>query len=243
MLSQIITNNEGRVVNLSSSDYAATAIDYFWYKGGEDVYVGYNVTINSGIWGISTEFDVKRPSASISTETTSTKFGWNENVNPHFCGMIFHQYNPEDKYGITFNRTNLNLNGAQGNTSWLQRINSSIRRIKISGNWNVINNINNVLDGGVVFSGNDNTFDEPQLSAEDDNIQGVDANDNFSMWLMFKSNTANSIYIPLAKVSWYWSPKLEKIPPWTSTDNHSTNPAGVSLNGDATDFPTWVGVQ
>ena len=236
----IANTSEGRVVYLTSLDRTSQLIDYYWYVGNEDVYVGYTVIINGHSWGTSTNFDVKRPSASISSETIDVTV---PAVNIPNIGMKFYDYNTTTE-GIVFTRLNYSSNGASGNTAWIQKINSIIVDVKLAGSdWsNEISN-SNKLDGYIPYSSDQySTYDSPDHIATHSNIAGLKVNDNFSMWLMFKANSANSIYIPLAKVNWYWRPKLENEPPWTLTDDFSRNPSGSYISDICTsDFPTWDG--
>jgi len=59
------------------------------------------------------------------------------------------------------------------------------------------------------------------------------------MWLMFKPDGANSIWVPLRKVWWYWRASATKVNGQWQLDegsDHSVDPAST----DTTEYPTWT---
>lgn len=243
----IATTTEGRKVDLSSSDYTASSIDYYWYTGGEDVYVGYNVTINGGIWGISTEFDVKRPSSGIKTEMQPLYhevIPLQQNMFEYFLGLGWVRENGErkKKKGITFNLDNWNANGvSEGSISWLQIVNNTSSQYFYNNQWlNFPNSpASNKLDTTLPYSQNFPDWDSPSSTVRCSNtVTKVKRYDNFSMWLMYKSSTDQSIYVPLSKVDWSWGMTL--LTNNTLEDSYSS-PGQTVGPVNAGIFPEWSG--
>lgn len=69
------------------------------------------------------------------------------------------------------------------------------------------------------------------------NWKTVIVSDSAKTWVMFKSNTTNSIWIPLTSVSWAWSGKAIKLGDgtWQKDDEGVSGPTTVTN----LEFPFW----
>ena len=92
------------------------------------------------------------------------------------------------------------------------------------------------------FDGND-PIDEAGIEVFLPQWLKAEARDSFNMWLMFKSDKAASIYVPLARGSWVWRAGAQvtvgtKGPEW---EKRGLQPATLRpINGASTiEFPEW----
>ena len=70
------------------------------------------------------------------------------------------------------------------------------------------------------------------------NWKRVEVNDSAKTWVMFKSNTANSIWVPLNSASWSWSAVGQKNENGVWEVLNSTAPTPTLIPN--TEFPTWT---
>jgi len=81
--------------------------------------------------------------------------------------------------------------------------------------------------------------DIPNMGVSSNYLQ-VTASDNMKMWLLFKPDGSNSIFVPLRAVNWSWSgAATNNAGIWTleSGATNSVNPPDF----DTTTFPQWNG--
>lgn len=235
----IASTAEGRVENLTSSDLLNTSVNYYWVDGGEDREVKYFVNIASKAFGAFGYFDVKRPAAQceivIDSVRAYTDYPNGENI---YLGLGNHLLGIK---GIQFNRTGYQSNGTNGSTFWLQVINNTVNLIIEYDDTVISVNASNVVDPSITdykYATTQNTEDSPHLGTHLLSKR-MSANQNFSMRLMFQSNTANSIPVSLIRIDWNWSGDISRTGQnWSTTnpDSHNT-PSAV----DDSTLPTWTG--
>ncbi|HEX5733474.1 MAG TPA: hypothetical protein VF131_11630 [Blastocatellia bacterium] len=212
-----------QLTNLTSS-----SVDFYWVDGGEGRQVQYSVSVNGQPFTARATFNVKRPTATLTTTS-----GANVAVNSA-CGPLELHYGcgiPPGPAGITFTSSVTVPSGFSGTAEYVQRVNSTTRtRLKTNGVRLTLQGTG-LLDTDFPYGLN---YDSPGQGFAFDDLQ-VTANDSFTMWVMFKPSTANSIWVPLKKVSWSWSGDALRSGTLNS-GNHSGNQTGVN----STDHPQWT---
>lgn len=231
------------VTELTSQNLTQPTIDFYWLDGADSRQVQYSVTINNRPYTGKATFNVKRPTASITTTTGTVDIGTIQMTDFGATGYALHYGSRYGTPGISFHANATLPNGFTGDINWVQLVTSS-RRTKTP-----INGQEQVLEG----FGLDTTFPygDPNTGEESDSplqelsspcdYSSVSANDNFTMYLFFKPSNVpgTSIYVPLRKVDWSWSGtgttslycrlKLR-------SKSNTVNPTGV----DVTELPEWV---
>ncbi len=227
----IADTTEGRVVPLEPADLENTSVNYYWVNGGEDQQVTYVVELGNRAFGIEAYCDVKRPSADLTSITSTIIVIPNGQVRRLVFGN-----NAPVQAGISYNLSNSMSNGADGNLSFIQTIISSTRGKKpIGSNEYTSGTITNMLDKAIPYP---HLSDSPFQDADTNIYDGICVDDNFSLWLMFKPTSANSIYVPIRRLNWQW--KAIVTAPWTQIARQFTiNPTGV----DTFSFPIWDGCK
>ncbi|CAN5691336.1 hypothetical protein BH20ACI4_BH20ACI4_23100 [soil metagenome] len=235
------------VTELTNENLTQSSIQFYWVDGGNPRNVQYSVRVNNKSYSAIAKFNVKKPTATITTTTGSVGLGIIQ-VSPVPNDTIFalHFGKPfvTNQAGIRFNGSVALPSGVTGETIWVQVVNSSRRTRRPNGGREEI------LQG----SGLDTEFPygEPNTADEADspyeplempcNYVAVSANDSFSTYLLFKPQVTNgtSIYIPLKKVDWSWSGTGTRglsCSSWTlSNPTNTQNPTGM----DTTEHPEWV---
>ncbi len=72
-----------------------------------------------------------------------------------------------------------------------------------------------------------------------DNYQHVRANDGFCVYLMYKPTGADSIWVTLRTLKWYWSGSGTRGVNWSIVPNSVSIPAANPTSSDSTDLPLW----
>jgi len=205
----------------------------YWVDAGDNREVTLGCRIGTTQFNKHAFFNVKRPTASITTTTGSVSLDSNFNV------FGLHFGSPTGTPGISFSRSITMPSGfTGGDTQWVQLIDSITRTFTPNGGSIKTASGSGLLDTTYPYATGASTSDSPGQGVDSCNHSAVSANDSFSMWLMFKPSGTGSIFVPLRKVSWSWSGSGTRTGTcsWTlSTSNHSTNPT----DADSTDFPTW----
>jgi hypothetical protein len=225
----VASSSTGTVTSLSS--LTSSSISYAWVDGADGRQVTLAVTISGTPFTKTATFNVKRPTASITTSTGSVVVGTGWGDTELSFGV------DPSHHGIDFSRSITIPSGFSGSTEWIQLATPLRRRQLNSGTWER-------WEG----SGLDTQYPYPELSTgvtadspgehmTSDLLQDT-ADDSFEMWLMFKPTGTGSIWVPLRKVSWSWSGAASRSgSTWTlNSSSHSTNPS----DADSTTHPTWT---
>lgn len=210
----------------SVEDFVSKEVDFKATIGGDDV------------TGKST-FHVKRPVVPITTTTTSTSIQPDKNG----AQLIFSNLNLDPGISFTYTALPMIPSTFSGDTQWVQVVNSSSRIVTVNGK-DLYNNSFHGLDGCYPYDFRNQKTDDspvlgglPSLSRLDTGIATTD--DTYTMWLMFKPDLSNGVWVPIKKVDWYWNAEgdwtgIKWVVNTTNTHNAS-NPTFV----DTLDFPRW----
>ncbi|MCR9292691.1 MAG: hypothetical protein NXI32_08230 [bacterium] len=144
------------------------------------------------------------------------------------------------EYGIKFEATVTNETNPPGTVQWVQLLDTAIHATDKDGRpWGL--ELSGVLDTtypyNVLIAPNIAKDGPSQALFSDDRL--VDRRDDFEMYLLWKSSTANSIYVPLRKVDWYWEFYASSADgmQWNlDSSNYSHNPP----DQDAFNHPEWT---
>ncbi len=223
------------VTNLSSSDLQQSSIAFYWVDGGNGREVTYTVTVNEQIYSAKTTFNVKRPTATLTTTTGSVTISdaW---------GALEMCFGIPAAPGITFTRTVTEPPGfSGGSVAWFQRVPSTYRRKQDNDEvWWRRSGIS-VCDSHFPFPGhplNPDICEDSPGTVLTPYEQRRTVSDSFSMYVMYKP-TGTAIWVPLRKVDWNWSGECHRIlfDWWLDSSYHSTNPG----SSDSTTHPVWTG--
>jgi hypothetical protein len=210
----------------------------------------------------STAFQVFSPAVGPFTSDSSGKIGVDYpgfgNANDVLHYGYFPNYGdgkPGIKWTVTVTAPNYNGEGG-GVIAFFQRVNKDRRLTHDSGlkfksvsNGFVaddpipyIGSQRNINSGGTVTIGTQKTdpSDSPGLGLPSDFKKGS-VNDRFELYLMYRLGSAdalNTIWVPLAKLEWYWQGSASKLNnKWKlDSSNKSNNPTGSTT----TYIPTWT---
>jgi len=249
------TTNYGIVTPFLPENLLSHAVDYFWIGRGDNLTVAYRVTIDGHCYGNETTFNVRRPSATLRSNTTidvpAVDVDQDPRVGPGWNLPFGINLPWGDLAGINWHanvETSANENGTVaytqlGNTD-IHFVKSDNERIKVSSDGQL------VLDNTPQYR--DHLFpvdnDCSTSVSEDDSpstrltsyLQHVSRSDEFETYLMYKSDAAGSIWVTLCKLDWYWHGAAESHVngEWFlvgATDGYSIDPLGV----DSTHLPQW----
>jgi hypothetical protein len=226
----VATSANGSVTPLSNLQSAQ--LSFYWVDGAN----GRQVTVTGKVAGVTfnktTTFNVKRPTASVTTTTDDVY------ANQLSIKITFgHDFVP----GISFVQTVTYPQGFTGTTQWVQIATPLRRRKTNAGVWQRWSGAG--LDTIYPYWGSGNTNDSPSTFLDASHNDGYiivekSMNDSFDMYLMFKPSGTNSIWVPLRKVSWFWSATgtYNQTTITLVSKNHSVNPAST----DSVTHPQWT---
>jgi hypothetical protein len=232
------TTTKAAVNPLDSSVLQRKTAPIYWVDAGNGRVVSCTVTVDGVQYSAHTTFNVKRPTATVTTSTTSVVIGSS-------FGDLRMSFGTAGTYGvpgITFTRTCAEPAGFDpGSTQWWQVVDSTSRIYRENGGRRLRRAGTKVLDTALPYDTGASTADSPTMPLTADYLQAT-ASDNFTMYLMYKPAGTPAIWVPLRKVStasWYWTGDA-----WRSGANwglqsssHSTSPASA----DCTTPPEWNG--
>ncbi|MEJ7860861.1 MAG: IPT/TIG domain-containing protein [Pyrinomonadaceae bacterium] len=211
------------------NDYTTKQVDFAWRDN------------DYGILG-KTTFRVTRPVTHVETATSKTTL---ETISSSEKRLVYADGSID---GIQFNST-ASLErpaGYGGYTRWVQIVNRSKREV-LFNSLVLFAEQQDGLDGCYPYAplGVSSTEDSPFIKFNfpvfnPNDTFTVNADDAFTMWLMFQPSSPESIAVPLKKVDWVWNAQANYASRrWTfsGTSNPPTpNPVFV----DTTDFPIWT---
>ena len=189
--------NSATVTPLSGLS-GSNMVGYYWVDGGDGRDVTYTATVGGQQFAVKTTFNVKRPTASITTTTSSV----NCNKDYGAWWLFFGTYGTP---GIVFEKQVTEPTGFEGgSTKWVQVVSSILRRLQLTQGeaWHRLSG-SNICDGAYPYPGGDTADDNPGQKNLNDNLLRATADDAYTMYLMY-TPTGTAIEVPLRKVYWSW---------------------------------------
>jgi hypothetical protein len=244
----------GAVQNLQANDLNQTTVAFYWldgaFSGGQSKKVTFSCKVNNKTYSAEANFTVFRPKSDITTVVNPDNVpAGTELINIYTPGPIFGfgKGNLAPPRGIEFTSANFEMpagfTGLSHNLSWLQKISgTTINRQANDGKWKDCTG--NGLDSEFTYQ-NANAKTTPADDAPAVELfsseKRVIVSDNFEMYLMFKPDGQDSIYVPLRRVLWQWGGSANRD---TTTDAWSVstrNYPSIS-NQEVSDEPVWTQV-
>ncbi|MDB6122464.1 MAG: hypothetical protein JWQ71_1457 [Pedosphaera sp.] len=221
----IADNSTGRVEAVFSLKNAA--VSYCWVNGGEKQ-VRCTADVNGTRLMARTSFNVIKPTAEIITRTGAVAVDeWPARLELHFGG--------ETGPGIEFSNQRADTYG--GVMQWVQTATALRKRQLNDSTWQRW--AGSGLDTVYPYETRDPVSDYPGTPLRNDCLK-KSIWDSHEMWLMFKPPGADSIFVPLRAVRWYWTGSATRgATGWTLDPRsvaHSVNPKDY----ETTSFPTWT---
>jgi hypothetical protein len=238
-------------IDLSGSDLSQNTLNYFWWKSGENLEVQFTVTVSGVIYSKIANFNVLSP---ISTITAPPQPPTNEIRGVIFVEQtngIWRLIHGEDfplPSGIRLRHETTFPNGVSGQTQWVQTYNLNHRFQNLNGTWSKAQREG--IDVTYPYPPNTPQLPNQMTDSPGQQLSGVIINnvlqnwkkvevvDSAKTWVMFKSNTADSIWVPLAAISWGWNAVAEKADKqtWVKDSGSTPGPTGIS----PIEFPLWA---
>jgi hypothetical protein len=219
--------------------------EFYWKDGADGRQVQFGATLGPEMGGAvlsaNAIFDVKRPEATMSTKTGT--IGINEGGGQFFLALRFGDANSG---GITFRCTVAVPEGFAGTSCFVQKYNEYHRlRLALGHQWQRRNGVG--LDHEFPYhyslwptnlNQDPVEYDTPAQELVDETDR-AEVQDSATMWLMFKPDGADSAWVPLRKVLWYWRASASKEAGQWQLDEgggHSIDPTSM----DTTEYPVWT---
>lgn len=228
------SSTKAEVTHLSTEDRQQTNVYCYWYRGGADWEVRCTVTVGGVQYEGHTTFDVKRPTATLTTTTGSVSINDSSGHREMSFGLV------GGTPGIAFWGSVTPPEGfSGGSTAYFQVYDTVLRRRQRSsdGVWER-------LTGGSVC---DTWCPYPSMGLYADDTPGTvlqttwshkTLSDSASMYLMYKPS-GTAIWVPLRKVVWSWwgsCHRTDELNNWSlDSSGHSADP---SVNW--TSEPIWA---
>jgi len=226
----VANENTGTATPLTA--LTSNSLVFYWIDGGNGRQVTLTCTVNGNPVTKTATFNVMRPTAHISSTT--------DQVSVNQLGVLirFGRFPPP---GISFAQTVNFPQGFNGQTEWIQVVTPLRRRKTNAGVWQRWTGSG--IDSTYPYWGSGDTNDSPAIpldSSNNNNLIIVEktVNDSYEMFLMFKPDVANGIWVPLRKVSWSWSADgtYDQNAITLVNSNHSSNPS----DADCLEEPEWT---
>lgn len=232
------------VTDLSPEDFTQPSITYYWVDGGNARSVQYSTVINNKSYTVAAKFNVSKPTATLTTTTGSVGIGTvqvSEMPNDNVFALHFGKPFVSNQVGIRFNASVTLPSSVTGETIWVQVVNSTRKRTPNFGREQTKQGIGLDTEFPYDVPNQAITEDSPlEILDPECSYKTVSANDHYTMWLLFKPQTANAIYIPLKSVDWNWSGSGTRSTicgSWTLANPSNTiNPIGENT----TEHPQWT---
>jgi hypothetical protein len=249
----------GVKTDLAAADLQAATIDFFWIDVGSQI-----VNVTAQVAGVAltatVTFTIKRPTVDHFTATTSTV---NVCVGTYLQpGTWLAAFQPAAgavalKYGCQWDAKVTVPDIGVGKVGFTQRIqpnrvntsNAGVAKTKASAAF--------VLDegAGIQYSGpqavansasvtlNSVIYSDSPASGLTATNQAVSASDNFELYLMYKSDEADSIWVTLSSLTWQWAGQSTRIGAPAGPGNTWNAASGTSLSAtgssNSTTLPVW----
>lgn len=228
-------------LDLTSSDLNRIDVNFYWWKGGNNIQVQYTITVNQVPYSAIAKFNVLTPTTSVSYATRGPIFTELE------LSKWYLTHGDQFAVGLRLEHSTTFPSGVSGTTQWVQTYNIFRRYQNLDDSWLRVQG-----------EGVDGTYPYPPAGPGSLNVlidsprqqltgvrngdiiyswKNVKVNDSAKTWVMFKPNTSNSIWVPLTLVNWSWRGDATKLVNgnWEKTDEGVTGP---TINPTLV-FPTW----
>ncbi len=227
------TNPTASTSQVVPVDSLTTAnVDYVWYDGADARIVNYKATVGGSQITGKTNFNVKRPEASVTTLTPS------QTAIDSVTGVLEIHLGTEPRrdFGIRFSRSPFTTPSPfTGVTQWVQTIDSTVSVTTTMGQTGT--DIRVGLDQCYPYAGNTGSpTDSPGIGLN--GLRKINIDNKWKMYLMFKPSGDDSSWVSLREVNWRWRAEAEIINgnwilgPHTDPDNPQ--------DSNTLDFPIWV---
>ncbi|MFU8778446.1 MAG: hypothetical protein ACNA7M_12360 [Roseovarius sp.] len=258
--SQTVAN--GAKTDLAQTDLQQDNISYHWIDGADAREVKYTVVVGGTTCEGKATFNVKRPMSTLTSQTTAEQPPVGVRDEGFGQELIF---GSTASAGITWKANVTTPANGAGKIAFVQLINTDMRmtlddgskrKSTPAGKYILDPDENgNVRQNGETNIGNSDTINHERADVPSAELETLDAqiqqmfnkelekfsrNDQFKLFLMYKPNTANSIWVTLRLLQWHWSGSATKN---LQTDVWSLDPGAASSqnpgSSDSTVFPEW----
>lgn len=237
----------GRPAPIPSNKLTSNQVDFIWHSGGgsdASKMVQYTATVNGISATANAQFDVKRPTSTISSVGGNTKV---DNTPQLYLGGV-----GAGDVGITISRSNTNIPSPfSGSFQFVQLIGGQVIRRAVGGT-NATTPLGG-LDGCYPYALNTNNIeDTPGFNLVIPNpprrpivLEYGEYDGQWNTYLMFKPTGTGSDWVPIKRLDWAWHGSATLVPmsnplQWTT---NNISPPGNSTGTDTFDYPVWSQVQ
>ncbi|MCL5104625.1 MAG: hypothetical protein M1133_11020, partial [Armatimonadetes bacterium] len=208
---------------LEGAELQNSSVSYYWVDGGDGREVTYTATVGGTQCSGKTTFNVKRPTASVTSTTGTVGL---------YTGPVLGYGGP----GISFSRTITEPTGfTGGSTQWVQVVSSTLRRRQDTSSvwWRLEGS--NLVDTTYPYATSASTDDSPSTGLST-SYPTASVADYFYMYLEYIPS-GGGIEVPLRRVYWYWNgyTHLDGSSWWLDSSGNNANPA----DADCTTLPEW----
>jgi hypothetical protein len=228
-------STSGTVTELTN--FADPTIKYYWVDGGDGLIVEHTVTINQRPYTARARFNVKRPTAAVTTVTDRpriTNTGAGEGL--YFGSRIL------GTPGISFSASAQIPTGFNGEFQWVQIWNKNRQYVRIGSRGNVTAAaVGNGLDTIYPYEIGLSASDTPGM-VFDPLFRRVTIDESFQMYFMFRPTGLSepTIPVPVQVVNWSWYGDASSSDgvSWVlnPSSTNTRNPTGVNT----TSYPRWT---
>lgn len=243
-----IDSKQTTKTDFNANDLTKSQVAFYWIDAGEDRAISYSPTIasSSKTYTRSAEVSVKAP------EYNNNMAMYPDNniitVDKETYGFWRLFYGTEAEPGIRYQAGWLSdpTHGFGGDFKFAQRLDSTFRQatlldgtketpIQGANLCDVIFPYWTQVNGLTITS-----YDHPRSKKLADTYKEYSISDSFTTWVMYKPASENSIWVPIAKVNWFWQAVVKRNgEDWAfdGTPKHSSFAFGASTD----EFPEWTG--
>ena len=218
-------NASASVIEVPASDLQQQNVSFYWVDGGDGREVKCTVTIGEHQCIGKATIDVKRPTDVTMTAAT----GDVDVIGGGGMGTLTY-HGP----GMSFAGACTIPQGFAGTLKWIQIVDGSRRAYNSADQLWYRADLKG-LDTTYPYGAGANVVDTPQMKMGNPYTK-FQANDTFTMWLMFEPD--GGIPVPLRKMDWWWSGSAH----WDGNQyvltvgDHVQNPS----SSDTTSYPLWT---
>ena len=211
---------------LTDEDLRAVSVKYYWVDAMEKGEVVCRLGSGNGTCMAKRKFNVLKPASTISTSCGCVSINkWLDHLEVSCGSMYSNGFKAEAVISL--------LEGHSGRIEWVQIANPQRRRLYNTGRrliWS-----GEGLDGGYPYDTGGIVTDSPGTTLLP-SMNVVAVNDSFKMYLMFKIDAADAIWVPLKLVAWGWSAEVSRQGDSWTLVSHSNPEPEVH---DTSQHPVW----
>jgi hypothetical protein len=248
------TTGTGVVSTWSTSDFINQQVGFYWIKGGTAV-VTCTITVGGHSRSASLTFEIARPTATLLGLTTSNTPPVNVGNNGFVAHDTLHfgTNGAAGQVGIKWDGFATTPAGGAGEIQFCQLVKTHRRFITDGDVHQKISSANSfVHDSPTPYGGLKVTIGSGltgSISRDDSPASGVPGNrrisvdDHYKMFLMYKPDGADSIWVTLRVLEWNWKGIATKTGGVWSMDAGSwfpTAPSQTIISSDTTELPVWT---